>query len=40
MTALEDCELLTLTGGDFLGAVHGTDASMAAAYDIVTARMG
>ena len=40
VTAVEDSEMLTLTREDFLGAVHGTDASMAAAYDIVTARMG
>jgi len=40
VTALEDCVLLSLTRGDFLGAVRGTDASMAAAYDVVTARMG
>ena len=38
--ALEDCVLLSLTRGDFLGAVRGTDASMAAASDVVTARMG
>ena len=40
VTAVEDAELLSLTREDFLGAVHGTDASMAAAYDIVTARLG
>jgi CRP-like cAMP-binding protein len=40
VTALEETALLTLTREDFLGAVHGTDASMTAAYDIVTARMG
>ncbi len=40
VTAVEDARLLTLTREDFLAAVHGTDASMAAAYDIVTARMG
>ena len=32
--------LVSLTREDFLGAVHGTDASMAAAYDIVTSRLG
>lgn len=40
VTATEDTELLTLTREDFLGAVQGTDASMAAAYDIVTSRLG
>lgn len=40
VTALEDVEMLSLTREDFLGAVHGTDASMAAAYDIVTSRLG
>lgn len=40
VTALEDVETLSLTREDFLGAVHGTDASMAAAYDIVTSRLG
>jgi predicted MFS family arabinose efflux permease len=40
VTATEDTELLTLTREDFLGAVMGTDASMAAAYDIVTSRLG
>jgi predicted MFS family arabinose efflux permease len=38
--ALDDCELVGLTREDFLGAVQGTDASMVAAYDIVTARLG
>jgi hypothetical protein len=40
VTALEDTDLVSLTREDFLGAVHGTDASMAAAYDIVTSRLG
>ncbi|MGB7818117.1 MAG: MFS transporter [Ornithinibacter sp.] len=40
VTALEDSELVTLTREDFLAAVQGTDASMAAAYDIVTGRLG
>jgi len=40
VTALDDTVLLTLTREDFLGAVHGTGASMSAAYDIVTARLG
>ena len=40
VTALEDTELVSLTREDFLGAVRGTDASMAAAYDIVTSRLG
>ena len=40
VTALDDVETLSLTREDFLGAVHGTDASMAAAYDIVTSRLG
>ena len=40
VTALDDCELVSLTREDFLGAVQGTDASMAAAYDIVTSRLG
>jgi predicted MFS family arabinose efflux permease len=40
VTALDDTVLLTLTREDFLGAVQGTDASMSAAYDIVTARLG
>jgi predicted MFS family arabinose efflux permease len=40
VTALQETALLTLTREDFLGAVHGTDDSMTAAYDIVTARMG
>ena len=40
VTALEDTELVSLTREDFLGAVQGTDASMAAAYDIVTSRLG
>jgi CRP-like cAMP-binding protein len=40
VTTLEDTDLVSLTREDFLGAVHGTDASMAAAYDIVTSRLG
>ncbi len=40
VTAVEDTELVSLIREDFLGAVQGTDASMAAAYDIVTSRLG
>ncbi len=40
VTALEDTDLVTLTREDFLAAVQGTDASMAAAYEIVTGRLG
>jgi MFS family permease len=40
VTALDDCELAGLTREDFLGAVQGTDASMAAAYHVVTSRLG
>jgi MFS family permease len=40
VTALEEVETVSLTREDFLGAVLGTDASTAAAYDIVTARLG
>ena len=40
VTAVEDTELVSLFREDFLGAVQGTDASMAAAYDIVTSRLG
>jgi predicted MFS family arabinose efflux permease len=40
VTALDDTELVSLVREDFLGAVQGTDASMAAAYDIVTSRLG
>ncbi len=40
VTALDDTELVSLTREDFLNAVQGTDASMAAAYDIVTSRLG
>ena len=40
VTALEEVETVSLTREDFLGAVLGTDASTAAAYDIVTSRLG
>ena len=40
VTAVEDTELVSLFREDFLSAVQGTDASMAAAYDIVTSRLG
>ena len=40
VTALEEVETVSLTREDFLGAVLGTDASTAAAYEIVTARLG
>jgi MFS family permease len=40
VTAVDDTELVSLVREDFLGAVQGTDASMAAAYDIVTSRLG
>ena len=40
VTALEDTELVSLACEDFLGAVRGTDASLSAAYDIVTSRLG
>jgi CRP-like cAMP-binding protein len=40
VTALEDVEMLSLNRDDFLGAVLGTDASTAAAYDVVTSRLG
>jgi hypothetical protein len=40
VTALEPVEVVSLTREDFLGAVLGTDASTAAAYDVVTSRLG
>jgi len=40
VTAVEEVETVSLTRDDFLGAVLGTDASTAAAYDIVTSRLG
>ena len=40
VTATEDTELVSLTREDFLGAVQGTEASMVAAYEIVTGRLG
>ena len=40
VTAVEDTELLSLSCTDFLGAVRGTDASLLAAYEIVTSRLG
>ena len=40
VTAAEDTDLVSLTREDFLGAVQGTEASMAAAYEIVTGRLG
>jgi CRP-like cAMP-binding protein len=40
VTAVDDVETVSLTREDFLSAVNGTEASMSAAYDIVTSRMG
>ena len=40
VTAVEDTELLSLSCKHFLGAVRGTDASLLAAYEIVTSRLG
>jgi predicted MFS family arabinose efflux permease len=40
VTATEATELVSLTRDDFLGAVQGTEASMVAAYEIVTGRLG
>ena len=40
VTAVEDTELVSLTCKQFLGAVRGTDASLLAAYEIVTSRLG
>ena len=40
VTALDQVEMVSLTREDFLGAVLGTDASTAAAYDVVTSRLG
>ena len=40
VTATDEVETVSLTREDFLGAVLGTDASTAAAYDIVTSRLG
>ena len=40
MTATEDTDLVSLTREDFLSAVQGTEASMVAAYEIVTGRLG
>ncbi len=40
VTAVEDTELLSLSCKHFLGALRGTDASLLAAYEIVTSRLG